>query len=160
MSLYVQMHPNATCFDEPASVVVAGCFRHVERQLSKEIWRWHGNKALNHWSTPIYTDGYIFGLYGFNQFKTEPLKCLDARTGQEMWTQDGFGQGQMILAGDNLLVQTDLGDLVLVKPDKDGYHEIARTHPFQGEPKCWTDPTVANGHIYARSQTGAVCTSA
>jgi len=124
---------------------------------STEIWRRHGNKALNHWSTPIYKDGYIYGLYGFKQFKTEPLKCIEARTGKEIWSQDGFGQGQVIMAGGVLLATTDFGDLVLVQPTPDGYHEIARTHPFQGEPKCWTDPTVANGHIYARSQTGAVC---
>jgi outer membrane protein assembly factor BamB len=124
---------------------------------STELWRRHGNKALNHWSTPVYQDGYIYGLYGFKEFKTEPLKCLDSKSGKEIWSQDGFGQGQVIMVGGNLLVQTDFGDLVLVKADKGSYQEIARIHPFEGEPKCWTEATVANGRIYARSQTGALC---
>lgn len=121
---------------------------------SSELWFKSGHE-VNHWSTPIYKDGYLYGLYGFKEFKTEPLKCIDVKTGDEKWSHDGFGQGQVILVDDNLMVVGDQGELVLVKPNPDSYEEIARCHPIAG--KCWTDPAVADGRVYLRSQTGAVC---
>lgn len=128
-----------------------------DRFASRQIWFKHKSHLLNHWSTPVYKDGYLYGLYGFKEFGTEPLKCLDVNTGNEVWSHDGFGQGEVILVNGNLLVQADYGDLALVKASPDGYHELARCHPFDGKPKCWTDPAVADGHIYARSQKGGVC---
>ena len=125
--------------------------------VSRELWHLHSKYLVNQWSTPIYKDGYLYGLYGFKEFQTEPLKCVDLKTGKEVWSHPGFGQGQVVMAGGNLLVQGDRGDLVLVKPSPDGYHEIARCQPFDANAKCWTDPAVADGHIYARSQTGGVC---
>jgi outer membrane protein assembly factor BamB len=124
---------------------------------STELWFKPG-QDINHWSTPVYKDGYLYGLYGFKEFKTEPLKCIDVKTGDEKWSQKGFGQGQVIMVSDDLMVVSDIGELVLAKPSPEGYQEIARCHPITG--KCWTDPAVANGKIYLRSQTGAVCLDA
>ena len=124
---------------------------------STELWRKPGGD-INHWSTPIYKDGYLYGLYGFKDFKKEPLKCIDVKTGEEKWSKEGFGQGEVIMVDGNLLIIGDQGQLVLVKPSPDSYQEIARCHPIAG--KCWTDPAVADGKIYVRSQTGAACLDA
>lgn len=121
---------------------------------STKLWFKPG-QDVNHWSTPIYKDGYLYGLYGFKEFHTEPLKCIDVKTGEEKWSHSGFGQGQVIMVDDNLMIVGDQGELVLAKPDPDSYQEIARCHPIAG--KCWTDPAVADGKVYLRSQTGAVC---
>jgi outer membrane protein assembly factor BamB len=121
---------------------------------STELWRKPGGD-INHWSTPIYKDGYLYGLYGFKEFKKEPLKCVDVMTGEEKWSEPGFGQGQVIMVDNNLMVMGDQGQLVLVKPTPDKYEEIARCHPITG--KCWTDPAIAEGKAYVRSQEGAVC---
>ena len=123
---------------------------------STEMWHKHGNKIVNQWSTPVYKDGYLYGLYGFKEFNTEPLKCIDVQTGQEKWARAGFGQGQVIMVDGNLLVQGDQGPLVLVRATPDGYHEIARCQPLNGS-KCWTEPAVANGHLFVRSQLGGAC---
>jgi outer membrane protein assembly factor BamB len=118
---------------------------------STEIWRKPGGD-INHWSTPVYKDGYLYGLYGFKEFNVEPVKCIDVNTGEEKWSKSGFGQGQVLLVDGNLLIQGEQGQLVLAKASPQGYSEIARSHPITG--KCWTDPAVADGHIYVRSQTG------
>src|SRR6185295_6385878 len=33
-------------------------FKDGETFSSKELWRVNGNKLANHWSTPVYKDGY------------------------------------------------------------------------------------------------------
>lgn len=125
-----------------------------DKFTSTQLWFKPG-QDVNHWSTPIYKDGYLYGLYGFKEFHTEPLKCVEVKTGAEKWSHNGFGQGQVIMVDDNLMIVGDQGELVLAKPSPDGYQEIARCHPITG--KCWTDPAVADGKVYLRSQTGAVC---
>lgn len=134
--------------------------RTAEGFKSTELWLKHSNHLVNQWSTPVYKDGFLYGVYGFKEFATEPLKCIDVLTGKEKWAREGMGQGQVIMAGGVLIVQCDYGDVVLVQPMPDGYHEIARCHPWDGRPKCWTDPAVANGRIYLRSQTGGICLDA
>lgn len=137
--------------------VGAGAFRitrNGDRFVSTQLWRLPG-EDINHWSTAVYHDGFLYGLYGFKQFKTEPVKCIDIATGREKWSKDGFGQGGLVLVNNNLLVQGDQGQLVLIEASPDGYHELARAHPLAG--KCWTMPIVADGRIYTRSTTEGVC---
>jgi hypothetical protein len=118
------------------------------------LWR-TANDNINHWSTPVSKDGYVYGLFGFKEFKTEPLKCVDINTGKVMWSESGFGQGGTIIVGGNLLVQGDQGQLVLAKAAPDKYTELARAQVLSG--KCWTMPVVANGHIFCRSTKEIVC---
>lgn len=119
-----------------------------------ELWR-TPDKLPNHWSTPVIYKGHIYGLFGFKEFKTEPLKCVDLKTGKELWAESGFGQGGTILVGDNILTQGDQGQLVLSKATPDKYTEIARAQVLTG--KCWTAPSVANGLVFCRSTKEIVC---
>jgi outer membrane protein assembly factor BamB len=121
------------------------------------LWR-TSNENINHWSTPVVKEGYVYGLFGFKEFKTEPLKCIDIKTGKLQWSESGFGQGGTIIVGGNLLVQGDQGQLVLAKAAPDKYSELARAQVLTG--KCWTMPVVANGHIYCRSTKEIVCLDA
>ncbi len=121
------------------------------------LWRTK-NENMNHWSTAVAKDGYVYGLFGFKEFKTEPLKCIDMKTGKLQWSENGFGQGGTIIVAGNILVQGDQGQLVLVKGSPDKYTEIARAQVLTG--KCWTMPVVANGRIYCRSTTQIVCLDA
>ncbi len=120
-----------------------------------ELWRDSG-KLMNHWTTPICRDGYLYGIYGFKEFGTAPLKCVEIATGKEVWSKPGFGSGGgTILVGDQILVQGDRGPLVLVDAKPDAYHEVARAELYGG--KCWTMPVVSNGRIYARNDKEGVC---
>lgn len=114
-----------------------------------EIWKLPGNKDANHWSTPVAINGYIYGIFDQAKFGTAPLKCLDLATGEEKWSQDGFGPGGVTAVGGNLLVLSDTGDLVLVQASPAAYTEMARAHVLTG--KCWNSVAISNGHVYARS---------
>jgi outer membrane protein assembly factor BamB len=122
---------------------------------AEEIWRVTGNSICNHWSTPVYRDGYLYGMFGFKQHKTGPVKCVELATGKEMWAQPGFGPGNLIMVDNHLLVLSDAGDLVLVDPSPSSYKEVTRAHVVNG--KCWSTPVISGGRIYARSAAESVC---
>lgn len=119
-----------------------------------EIWR-TPNKTINHWSTPVYQDGYLYGPFSFKEFGKGAIKCIEVATGKEMWSKDGFGPGGVLLVNGNLLILSDKGELVLAKASPKEYQETARFQAVAG--KCWNVPSIANGRIYARSTKEGAC---
>ena len=119
-----------------------------------ELWRKKG-ELENHWSTPVVRGGHVYGLFGFKQYKTMPIKCVELATGKIVWSEDGFGQGGTIIVGDNILIQGDQGQLVLIKATADKYTELARAQILTGD--CWNNPAVANGYVISRSKNQIVC---
>ncbi len=128
-----------------------------DKLVATQIWRDKG--IINHWSSAVCKDGYLYGLFGFKQFGTEPLKCVEIATGKIIWSQDGFGQGGVLRVGDHLLVQGDKGQIVMVDASPTAYKELSRTEPFDMGPKdkCWNMPVVSDGKLFARSTSQAVC---
>ncbi len=122
---------------------------------AEELWRQPANVLNNHWSTPVLKDGHLYGLFGFKEYGKCPLKCVEIATGKIIWSQEGFGPGGCVLAGGQLVVLGDSGQVVLVDPNPKGYSELARASVITG--KCWSTPVVANGRIYARSTKEGVC---
>lgn len=122
---------------------------------SSELWRSEGDKMTNHWSTPVLYKGHLYGMFSFKKYGKGPLKCVDIRTGEEKWSMDGFGAGNVILAGDKVVALSDRGELVLVDASPSSYKELARADVLDG--KCWSTPTLAAGHLFARSTTEAKC---
>ncbi len=113
------------------------------------VWKQPASILANHWSTPVYSDGFIYGISGQAKFGKAPLVCVNATSGQVVWSQEGFGPGGCTLVSGCVLVLSDAGDLVLVKASPEKYQEVARSHVLSG--KCWNAPSISNGHIYARS---------
>jgi outer membrane protein assembly factor BamB len=123
---------------------------------ARELWRIKGNPALaSLWSTPVCKDGYLYGMISFKKFATGPLKCVDIKTGAVKWEQPGFGAGNVVLAGDNLVALSDDGQVVLVEATPTGYKELARTKAISG--KCWSTPALSNGRLYVRSTKESAC---
>ncbi len=120
-----------------------------------EIWRTKGNGVANHWSTPVCHDGFLYGIFGFKQYGSCPLKCVEIATGKEMWSEAGFGAGNVILVGQRLVVLGDKGQVVLVDPNSKGYKEVARYQAVSG--KCWSTPTFSNGNLFVRSTKEGAC---
>lgn len=123
-------------------------------------------RATNHWTTPVHKDGYLYGIFGFKEWGTAPLKCIDIETGKEMWSKPGFGSGGgTALAGDALVVQADTGRIAVVEASPKAYNELAAVQALNPQApygttvreRCWTMAVVANGRIYARSTSEAVC---
>jgi outer membrane protein assembly factor BamB len=123
---------------------------------AEEIWRLEGNKPVtNHWATPLAKDGHLYGMFGFKEFGDGPVKCVDIKTGDVIWEKEGFGPGNLVLAGDTLIALSDAGVLVLIEANPKEYKELNRAKIIGG--KCWSTPVISDGKVYARSTTEGTC---
>ena len=121
---------------------------------SSEIWR-KKNDMFNHWSTPIYYNGHLYGMFSFKKYGNGPLQCIELSTGEIKWSKDGYGPGNVILSGDKLIALADNGELAVVQATPRKYDELARKKVLRG--KCWSTPILSNGLVLARSTQEAVC---
>jgi outer membrane protein assembly factor BamB len=124
---------------------------------TEEIWRTE-NDNINHWSTPVVHDGFLYGMFSFKAYGDGPLGCVDIRTGEQKWKQKGFGPGNVILSTASstpiILALSDSGELVAAEARPDAYKELARAEVLDG--KCWSSPVLADGAIYARSTSEGI----
>ena len=104
---------------------------------------WENNRMKNRFSGSVLLDGYIYGL------DESILACVDAATGQRMWKGGRYGYGQLLLAGDHLVVLTEDGDLALVRAIPDRHYEVARFEAING--KTWNVPAIADGRLLVRN---------
>ncbi len=124
---------------------------------TEELWR-KQNDVINHWSTPVLKDGFLYGMFSFKKHGEGPMQCIELLTGEVKWSKDKYGPGNCILAGakgDKLLALADSGELVVVEATPTEYKELARNDVIDG--KCWSTPTLSGGRIYVRSTKEAVC---
>ena len=110
---------------------------------------------MNHWSTPVVKDGYLYGLFGAAAYGTAPLKCIELATGEEKWSKPNFGMGGVILVDSHLVALCDSGELCIVKATPEGYKQEGLFQAIDG--KCWSTPAFSDGKIYLRSTTEGVC---
>jgi outer membrane protein assembly factor BamB len=119
-----------------------------------------GQKATEAWvnkdlkinlATPV-----VVGKYLYSHGPAQNFVCVDSRTGKEMWRHDGFGKdySSTIVLGKNLLVLTDMGELVLVAADSSHYKEVARRQVCG---KTWSFPAYTDGKLYVRDGRELVC---
>ncbi len=127
------------------------------RFSSSVVWR-RKNDMFNHWSTPIYHDGHLYGMFSFKKYGNGPLQCIELSTGKIKWSEDGYGPGNVILSGNKLLALADNGELSIVEATPNRYNELARKKILDG--KCWSTPILSNGLVLARSTKEAICIDA
>ena len=107
----------------------------------EEVWR--NIRMKNRFSSSVLHEGYIYGL------DESILACIDASTGELQWKGGRYGYGQLLLAGDHLVVLTEDGELVLVYATPDGHDEVASTAAIDG--KTWNVPALDDGRLLVRN---------
>ena len=112
-----------------------------------EVWR---NKLLKSKFSNVVSRGpFVYGL------DDGVLVCLEARDGKRRWKQGRYGHGQLLLAGDLLLVQAESGDVVLVEPSPDALHELGRFCALSS--KTWNHPALAGNLLLVRNDRESAC---
>jgi outer membrane protein assembly factor BamB len=81
--------------------------RRGDRFQTKTVWE--NQRMKNRFMSSILHNGFLYGL------DESILACLDAGTGEEKWKGGRYGYGQIMLAGDHLIVLTEDGEVVLVR---------------------------------------------
>jgi outer membrane protein assembly factor BamB len=114
---------------------------------------WENKNLRAHFMPPVAVGGFVFGADG-NTIASASLRCLDLTTGDIKWSSSGIGVGGLIAAGDKLIVLTSRGELLLVPASSSEFKPLARAQILGG--KCWTNPTLSHGRLYARNATGTL----
>jgi hypothetical protein len=97
----------------------------------------------------------LFGIDGRQDLPPAHLRCFDPRTRKVHWTEENFGTGNLILAGDKLLILKTDGELVLAAADKTRFRPLARAQILDGTAQPL--PALANGRLYVRDDQTLKC---
>ena len=113
----------------------------------EEVW---SNKHLRlKFSSAVLRDGFVYGL------NENILACLKADTGERQWRGGRYGYGQVILAGEYLIVQCEDGDLALVEATPEAFREVSRIEALGS--KTWNQPAFGRGKLLIRSTRRMMC---
>jgi outer membrane protein assembly factor BamB len=124
-----------------AGAVVFEVTRNGERFGTRKVWE--NQRMKNKFTSSVLQGGYLYGL------DESILACLDAMTGEQKWKGGRYGYGQVLLAGDHLIVLTEDGDVVLVNATPERHEELARFPAIEG--KTWNHPVIAGGKLLVRN---------
>ena len=114
---------------------------------AEEVWK--NNTMKNKFNSSVLHEGIVYGL------DEAILAAVDVRTGERRWKGGRYGFGQVLLAGDHLIVLTEKGEVVLVKATPESHQEVARFPAISG--KTWNTHAVAGGRLIVRNQTEMAC---
>jgi outer membrane protein assembly factor BamB len=112
-----------------------------------------------HFMTPIVHEGTIYASSGSGAGDAE-LRAVSLETGVVLWRQPGLGRATLLLADGHLIVLTEFGRLLAVRPNPKRYEVVADGTPARpggaGEPllgsPTWAPPALAQGRLYLRGK--------
>jgi outer membrane protein assembly factor BamB len=126
----------------------------ITKDGAEEVWK--GQESLSaHYNTPVHKDGYLYGIDG-RQEQGARLRCVELKTGHYRWEKERFGCASLILADGQIIALTENGDLVLIEPATDDYHEKGRANVLKDGP-CRAEIALADGRLYGRDGKRLVC---
>ena len=112
--------------------------------------RWTSRGLKPDFNDVVAHEGFLYGL--------DPgiLACIDLETGERQWKGGRYGNGQLLLLpeGDQLLVLTETGDVVLVRATPAGHEELTRLEVLDA--KTWNHPVLVGDRLYLRNGEEAV----
>jgi hypothetical protein len=116
---------------------------------------WSSNDVLsNHYATSVYANGVLYGFHGRQEFGPS-LRAVDFRSGQVKWSEERFGAGTVTLAGDQLVVVREDGELLLAPATPAGFKPTARAKVLAGTVRAY--PALDAGYLYVRNDDTLVC---
>ena len=129
----------------------------IKNNAAEKVWS--ADKVLsNHYATSVCRDGFLYGIDG----RTDPgyppgpaLCCVELMTGKVRWRENLSGGATVTLAGEELLVLTEKGELIRTPAVPDGFKPDARAQILPFQVRAY--PALADGCLYARSKDKLVC---
>jgi outer membrane protein assembly factor BamB len=122
----------------------AALFRLNQTAEPETIWK--SKSMQNHISTSVLFEGHLYG------FSEQRLRCVEFETGTIKWDKADLGRGTVLVAGGQLIVLGEKGQLILARASAEGYSEISRCQVFDKNTLTWTVPVVSGGRLFVRSE--------
>lgn len=117
---------------------------------------WESDDVMSsQYTTCIEKDGVLYGIDGRQDVGVARLRAFDPKTQKVFWTEEDFGTGNLILAGDKILVMKTDGNLVLFAPSPKAYQPLAETQLLDSTVQAL--PALAAGRLYARDTKTLKC---
>lgn len=110
---------------------------------------WESRALKTKFTQPVVLDGHAYGL------DDGILACVSLADGRRVWKGGRYGHGQVLLAGDLLIVQAENGEVALVQAAPDGHRELGRIPALTG--KTWNHPALAGRYLLVRNDREAAC---
>jgi outer membrane protein assembly factor BamB len=123
----------------------------------EEIWSGDGILS-NHYATSVYARGFLYGIDGRADpgFSPPPsLRCVELQTGKVHWQDDSVGPATILLAGDQLLILTEGGELLRASATPEAFQPRDRVQIMPAGVRAY--PALADGYLYARSPEKLFC---
>lgn len=118
-----------------------------DNDVLKVATQWKNHRVMRTKLTnAVKRQGFAYGL------NDGALECIDLETGESLWKQGRvgrFGQGQVLLIDDVLLVSSEDGELALVAAEPDTYRELARMPVING--RTWNLPAFIRNIVVLRN---------
>jgi outer membrane protein assembly factor BamB len=145
--------------DKPAATV-------VWKVLNKSLGKSESLSCLI--PTPVLQGDYIYGVC----FNGE-LRCLEAKTGRQLWEtyaaiggkQTDCGTAFLVPQGERFVIFNDQGELILAELSPKGYKEIDRARILEPVEEArrrnvvWSHPAFAERCVFARNEKEIICVS-
>ena len=115
--------------------------RDGDRFSTRTVWR--NTRMKNKFTSSVLHQGHVYGL------DESILACVDVATGELKWKGGRYGYGQILLAGDHVIVLAEDGEVALVRATPDRHTELASFPAIEG--RTWNHPIIAGGRLLVRN---------
>jgi outer membrane protein assembly factor BamB len=137
-----------------ASYGVGAQWAKIDAAGASTVWE-NDDTMSSQYATSVEKDGVLYGIDGRQDVGVARLRAFDPNTGKVFWTEEEFGTGNLILAGDKLLVMKTDGNLLLVSPSPNAYRQLAQTQLFDSTVQAL--PALSQGLLIARDTQTLKC---
>lgn len=110
---------------------------------------WSNNRLKTKFCSAVVYGDHVYGL------DEGILACVELSTGNRTWKGGRYGHGQILLAGDLLIVQAEQGEIVLLELNPRQLSEVGRINALSS--KTWNNPVLAGPYLLVRNDREAAC---
>jgi outer membrane protein assembly factor BamB len=155
--LWAHRHPNKYSVHANTPIYHEGelfFFSGYGQGAGKLVLNEEGTKITLAWSNPldsrmggaVLIDGYIYGSGDNNR----DWRCVDWKTGKDMYLSKEIGKGAVVAADGKLFCYSDRGELALVNAVPDKFDLVSQIRVSYGSEQHWAHPVIHNGILYLR----------
>jgi len=110
---------------------------------------WRNENFKNLMGGIIVKDGFIYG----SLYQKRSWCCLDASSGQIIYTATIFSDGNIIMADGLFYCYSERGEIGLVSANPSSFKVISKFQVPLGSDQHWSHPVINNGRLYVRHGT-------
>lgn len=117
---------------------------------------WSNDDSLSaQFASAVHHQGHLYGFHGRLDGGRPEFRCVEVKSGKVVWNRPDIGHGATLLAGGELLVLTEGGELLVGPASPREFKPRARFQAVGNGARA--HPAFANGRLYARDKQSLAC---